>query len=162
MASENVHILQANRNQKLLDSLLADTDPFTDWIANVAFYKAVRIVASGIVRAVINAARTSRGLPALTLDDSLTSAAAGWAAWMAATGRLDHGDHALRMDAAAPGYEARGECIAYGYDDPAMCVAAWLASPAHSRIILGDYRRVGAGRARSTRGVVYDVVDVVR
>jgi hypothetical protein len=44
MASEATHIQQANRNQSVLDRLIADSDPASDWITVVAFYKAVHVV----------------------------------------------------------------------------------------------------------------------
>lgn len=43
MASESVHIALSNRNQDFLEKLLAEPVPFSDWIATVAFYKAVHV-----------------------------------------------------------------------------------------------------------------------
>lgn len=43
MASEGVHLDLANRNQEFLNSIASAPTPFADWIATVAFYKAVHI-----------------------------------------------------------------------------------------------------------------------
>ena len=44
MATAAEHIAQANHNQDVLDRMLVDPSPFWDWIAIVAFYKAVHSV----------------------------------------------------------------------------------------------------------------------
>lgn len=44
MATEAQHIAQANRNQDALSQLLSGPNPFSDWIAVIAFYKALHIV----------------------------------------------------------------------------------------------------------------------
>lgn len=43
MASEGVHIDLANRNQRFLEEILGAPVPYSDWIATVAFYKAVHV-----------------------------------------------------------------------------------------------------------------------
>jgi hypothetical protein len=45
MPTELAHIEQANRNQSVLDSLLVHQDDgFPEWVATLAFYKALHIV----------------------------------------------------------------------------------------------------------------------
>lgn len=44
MANEATHIHQANRNQAVLSDLLSSPSPPWDWIATIAFYKAVHMV----------------------------------------------------------------------------------------------------------------------
>lgn len=44
MASESAHLALANRNQAILLHLLPDITRFGDWIAMIAFYKAVHVV----------------------------------------------------------------------------------------------------------------------
>ncbi len=43
MSSEAAHIDVANSNQRLIDHLIGEND-FHDWLATVAFYKAVHVV----------------------------------------------------------------------------------------------------------------------
>ena len=43
MASETEHIELANSNQKLIDHLIRENS-FHDWLATVAFYKAIHVV----------------------------------------------------------------------------------------------------------------------
>jgi hypothetical protein len=43
MANEAGHISVANSNQRLIDHLIAEDD-FHDWLATVAFYKAIHVV----------------------------------------------------------------------------------------------------------------------
>jgi hypothetical protein len=43
MASEAEHISVANSNQRLIDHLINEND-FHDWLATVAFYKAIHVV----------------------------------------------------------------------------------------------------------------------
>jgi hypothetical protein len=44
MANELAHITLANRNHDALAHLLPDADRFPEWVATIAFYKAVQIV----------------------------------------------------------------------------------------------------------------------
>lgn len=41
-----------------------------------------------------------------------------------------------------------GETLAYGYPTATEVVAAWLRSPEHRAILLGNWRDIGIGRAR--------------
>ena len=44
MQNERNHLTLANHNQDLLDKLVDDVDQFPDWVATVAFYKALHVV----------------------------------------------------------------------------------------------------------------------
>ena len=42
-------------------------------------------------------------------------------------------------------YEAAGENLAKNYDTPTATVEAWIASPTHYDVLMGDYTEVGLG-----------------
>ena len=44
MPNEKSHLSLANHNQDLLDKLVAEIKEFPDWVATVAFYKALHVV----------------------------------------------------------------------------------------------------------------------
>lgn len=44
MPNEKSHLSQANHNQNLLDQLVPKVEEFPDWVATVAFYKALHVV----------------------------------------------------------------------------------------------------------------------
>jgi hypothetical protein len=44
MPNERSHLALANHNQDLLDRLVVEIDAFPDWVATVAFYKALHVV----------------------------------------------------------------------------------------------------------------------
>jgi hypothetical protein len=44
MPNETSHLSLANHNQDLLDKLVGEIDEFPDWVATVAFYKALHVV----------------------------------------------------------------------------------------------------------------------
>ena len=107
--------------------------------------------ASGILTAV-NAARTQYRLSPLTGDAVLAVVAVEHAFTMRSAGILAHsgigdGTPASRLSAAGVHWSAEGEVIAEGASDARTCVDLWLNSPPHRRILLGDYLRLGAGRA---------------
>jgi len=111
--------------------------------------------------AALNAARAQHGRPALAADARLAGVAAGWAAGMAARGRLAHGDFGGRIAAAFPARPG-GETIAEGASTAAAVVALWLASPPHRAILVGDFTLVGWGRAAAADGTTYWCADFVR
>jgi uncharacterized protein YkwD len=115
---------------------------------------------SSVVEA-INAARASEGLPALAEDDSLARLATSWAASMASSSDMEHGDFADRIASIYPN-TAAAENIAEGQPDATSVVAAWMDDEPHRANILGDYNHLGVGTDRDEGGSVYWCVDFVR
>jgi uncharacterized protein YkwD len=82
--------------------------------------------------------------PPLTLNASLTSAAAAHALDMAVHHKLDHdgsdgSSSGERVTRAGYAWRAVGENIASGQKDADAVVAAWLASPGHCATLMGPY-----------------------
>ncbi len=107
-----------------------------------------------------NLERRRAGLPPLKSNSALVKAAMDHARNMAASGFFEHTDPQGRGPserARAAGYlEGCGENIAMGQRGPADSIASWMRSPGHKGNILGkDYREMGAGFARSGKGVAY-------
>jgi uncharacterized protein YkwD len=113
----------------------------------------------GLVAA-LNTQRQAVGLEPLAEDVHLSAIAQEWAAHMAETGILTHGDFLGRISAAYP-RTAAAEDIAEGQPDVASVVASWMDSPGHRANILGDFNRVGWGMARDERGVTWWNIDFV-
>ncbi|MGE0792462.1 MAG: CAP domain-containing protein [Sandaracinaceae bacterium] len=109
----------------------------------------------GQQRALTNAERTSRGLPALSCDRALRRAARAHAQDMCRTGVFSHtsADGRMpvdRMRAAGAVFTRTGENIAYGAPPltPSQVTAAWMASPSHrANILNAGFGRVGVGYA---------------
>jgi uncharacterized protein YkwD len=104
--------------------------------------------------AAVNAARAaaSASLPPLKADARLTAAALDHCAFEQRTHRFGHqgiGDGTPwdRLGQVGYVYRAAAENLAYGYQDVAAVVAAWLASPAHRANLLGPYLDAGMARA---------------
>lgn len=112
------------------------------------------------VLAVVNVARSGRGLPPLAWDPSIARAAHAHSADMAANQRLSHvgsdgaglGERLARFGIRPSAY---GESIGAGYGQAAGVVDAWIASPGHAAILFGEYDRAGAALVRSPTGVPY-------
>lgn len=107
-----------------------------------------------------NLERRRAGLPPLKSNAALAKAAMDHARNMATAGFFEHTDPQGRGPserAKAAGYPAGcGENIAMGQRGPAESIAAWMKSPGHKANILGkDYREMGSGFARSSKGVAY-------
>lgn len=112
------------------------------------------------MRCEVNAARRANGRGPLTVNLRLRNAAQKHADAMATQHFFAHVDTAgrtpeARMKAAGYMRGARswsvGENIAYGTGDegtPHAIVRAWLKSPPHRKILLGDFREGGGGVAR--------------
>ena len=108
-----------------------------------------------------NQQRAAAGLPALTVNGSLTYAAQAHANDQAARGWMSHvgsdgSDAGTRM--VRSGYNVRnwGENVAVGYTSPSDVVSAWMASPGHrANILSGAYREIGVAVSHSTNGTAY-------
>jgi uncharacterized protein YkwD len=111
----------------------------------------------------VNAHRTARGLPPLTVSARLTAAAEWKARHMANYGYLAHHDPAppvARSAAerlAACGYGAgSGENLAAGYRSAQAVVTAWLNSPGHrANIENPSFVAIGSGAAAGGAGVYW-------
>ena len=109
----------------------------------------------------VNQERRAAGIPAMTLNAALTSAAERHANDMAATGNLSHlgsdgssvGDRVTEA-----GYLLRGiaENVATGPQTPEGAMQNWMNSAGHKTNILnGTYRDFGAAKAVGGRGRPY-------
>ena len=126
----------------------------------------------------INAFRAARGLPTLTVSDTLTAAAKWMSADMGARNyfahtSLDGRSPTQRMfDAGYPAFGTwTGEDLAAGYTTTADVLNGWINSPAHYAVLVNpQYHAIGVGHGYTT-GSTYGwywtadfggVVDVVR
>ena len=99
----------------------------------------------------INQERSDRGLDELKLNDKLNTSAQLKANDMKEFDYWAHDNpngiepwHFFEI--AGYEYEKAGEVLAKNYDTPAATVAAWIASPAHYDVLMGDYTEVGFGQ----------------
>jgi uncharacterized protein YkwD len=101
---------------------------------------------------VMNAVRTSHGLPALRVDYHLVRAARGHSADMMQRQYFAHGSVAGRVVAAGARGPLFGEDLAWTTGITANWVVEhWLASPSHRAVLLRPgFRRVGIGYAFGT------------
>lgn len=108
----------------------------------------------------VNAARSSRGLPRLAWDGTIARAAHAHSADMAANNKMSHvGSDGAELSERLARFGIRpsawGEALGAGYSDAAGVVAAWIASPPHAAILFGGYTRAGAALVRSASGTTY-------
>lgn len=90
----------------------------------------------------LNAERTERGLPALTVDGGLTTVARSWSGTMGGQGTLYHNPD---LGAQVSGWEAVGENVGRGPSVDAIH-AALMDSPGHRANILNErWTQVGIG-----------------
>lgn len=100
----------------------------------------------------ISAYRVSRGLPPVTVDTRLNSAAEQQARAVAAAGKLSHGNFGSRMDSLGVlGYSA--ENLSAGSSSVDGAIGRWKASPGHnSNLLMPQARKIGLARADSEGG----------
>jgi uncharacterized protein YkwD len=106
----------------------------------------------------INAFRAARGLPTLTISDTLTSAAKWMSLDMGARNyfahtSLDGRSPTQRMaDAGYPAFGTwTGEDLAAGYTSTGDVLNGWINSPAHYAVLTNPrYRAIGVGRGYAT------------
>jgi uncharacterized protein YkwD len=104
-----------------------------------------------------NAARTSRGLRAMTVTSCLDSLAGRWAAHLASTRTFEH--QSLGPFLSNCHATAAAENIAKGNVTASNVVSMWLASPEHrANLLNGAYTHVAIGAAQSG-GLWYVVQD---
>jgi hypothetical protein len=103
-----------------------------------------------------NAQRTSRGIPALTINSKLNSSASAKAADMRdrdywAHNTPDGNEPWIFFDAAGYNYQKAGENLAYGFSSSAETITGWMNSPSHRDNMLDtEYTEVGFGFVNST------------
>jgi len=101
---------------------------------------------AGDLGAATNVSRASNGLPALTVNSSLTAVAQAWANQLAAANVLSH-NPALRNQVSD--WNVLGENVGMAGDIPTV-QAAFMASPPHRANILDPrYTQMGVGEATS-------------
>lgn len=106
-----------------------------------------------------NKFRKSRGLPALILNDDLNEIAQKHSANMA-SGRTVFGHSGFKQREKEAKKKitrasAFAENVAYGASSGKEVVTMWKNSPGHRRNILGDYKYIGIGTAKDSRGYIY-------
>jgi uncharacterized protein YkwD len=105
---------------------------------------------SSLLRA-MNAARTSRGLPALRMDYRLERAARAHSADMLAHHYFAHGSFFPRLSSSGARGPVFGENLAWGPASATWIVNAWFASPEHrANLLRRGFRRVGVGAVVGT------------
>jgi uncharacterized protein YkwD len=112
------------------------------------------------VVAMTNQQRNANGCGVLTVSHDLTVASIRQSAYMAETGLFTHvwrDGSTFVTRAHAAGYrQPSGENIAWGYQNAADVMAAWMASPHHRANILNcGARSIGSGVAYGANGVPY-------
>lgn len=108
----------------------------------------------------VNAQRAQRGLAPLTWSDPVGEAAYVHSADMAKMGRMQHdgsdgSDAGDRLIAAGFRWSSWGETVGAGQSTPADIVGAWMDSPPHKAILLGEFRYVGVSKVLGANGVPY-------
>jgi uncharacterized protein YkwD len=107
----------------------------------------------------VNEARAGQGLPALTLDSTMTSAAMVRAKEIQTSfshTRPNGTTCFTALDAAGVSYRAAGENIAYGQRTPSDVVTGWLNSPGHrANIMSTSFTRIGVGYVVGSNGTAY-------
>jgi uncharacterized protein YkwD len=100
-----------------------------------------------------NHERTTKGRPALQMDDQLNKYAQDHANWMAQHSNLQHSNisNVLKL-----GYMTAGENIAWNQQTPQEVVNAWMHSSGHRANILNNrFTKVGFGMAYNQHGEPY-------
>lgn len=116
--------------------------------------------ASGAAVAQVAEIRAAAGLPALSPDGALEKAAISQAAYMAASGRMEHAtgpgrDFAARMRSAGVAAPA-AENLAHGRMEPPRLFSMWMASPGHCANMLDPrFSRYGLAYASAGDGQRY-------
>ena len=122
--------------------------------AHAYISSAARSELQGAVVCLVNAQRTSRGLPALRESGRLNRSAQGWTNVMVRGHNFTHGaDFAARISAVGFSWSMAGENIAAGFQTPTAVVRAWMASPGHCRNLLSpSFLDVGTGVSSGSAG----------
>ena len=102
----------------------------------------------------VNAARTTRGLTPLRVDQNLTQAARWHSRQLLAQGRLVHGDVSERLHRFGARAGTLGENLAWGvgvHGHAWSIVVRWLNSPSHrANLLRPGFTSIGLGAAAGT------------
>jgi uncharacterized protein YkwD len=94
----------------------------------------------------INDARASHGLPAVSSSSRLNRSAQSWTNSMVGSDQFSEGNPGARVSAVGFDWSTVGENIATGFPTPRQAVSAWMASQGHCYNILDPaFTRVGTG-----------------
>ncbi len=103
----------------------------------------------------IDVERTSRGLPPLIPDPTISGEAQLWSGGMALFGTLVHDrNFSAEVAAADPAWRAAGENVGEG-PSPSSVEGAFMASPEHRANVLGNYTHMGVGVFVDGKGTVW-------
>ena len=106
-----------------------------------------------------NQFRKSRGLSPLEMRNDLNAIARKHSEDMASGRRsFGHGglnERMMKVKKIIRPYHSIGENIGYGANSGKEAVSTWKNSSIHRKNMLGDYKYIGIGIARSRRGVIY-------
>lgn len=107
----------------------------------------------------VNKFRKSKGLPALSLDETLSVEARGHSKSMA-NGRTGFGHDGFeqRIDDISKKLgrvSAAAENVAYGNLSAEAVVDGWIKSPGHRKNMLGNFNLIGIGTAKGKGNIVY-------
>jgi len=105
-----------------------------------------------------NEYRRSKGLKELIMKDDLNSLARKHSEEMA-SGRLSFGhsgyDQRVTKVKKVYGTTIMAENVAYGARDAKEVFSLWKKSTGHRKNMLGNYKYIGIGTAKTKRGVIY-------
>lgn len=124
-------------------------------------------VQAEVVR-LVNQHRAAAGLPQLTVDARLHSAALSHSRDQAARNTMTHtgsngSDAGARILAAGYQYSTWAENVAAGQPDAAAVVSAWMASAPHrANILSSQVVHIGVAAAASSNGTLYWTMDLAR
>ena len=116
----------------------------------------------------INIQRTSRGIPALTVNWQLARVARYKSQDMVNKNYFSHtsptyGSPFTMMQNFGLKFSAAGENIAYGQSSAQAVVTAWMNSPGHRANILSSaYTQTGVGAAKTADGTLYWTQDFMK
>ena len=113
----------------------------------------------------INLERSRLGLPNFQANDQVSAAAMAHAGDIAARQQLVHvgddgSDAGTRLDRAGFVWRTWGETVGAEFGTPQPLLGAWLASPEHRPLLLGDTTYAGAGVVATVDNVPYWVLVV--
>jgi uncharacterized protein YkwD len=131
---------------------LAGDEPVAESNAQPAVKQELELTgAEANVLELTNKERVSRGLPPLTIDESLVESARQHAFWMASRRTMQHTSKPV------------GENIAMGQNNSNEAVRTWMNSSGHRANILSrSWNRVGAAAYTSPEGRIYWCLQFLR
>lgn len=124
-------------------------------------------VQTEVVR-LVNEHRKAAGLPALTVDSRLYSAAKSHSNDQAARNTMSHtgsdgSDAGARLTAAGYQWSTWAENVAAGQPSAAAVVSAWMASAPHrANILSSQVTQIGVANAAAANGTLYWTMDLAR